>query len=300
MRRYIFVPVLCFMASHAIFAQDMGQLKALENHKLEVFYSDGFGQRTSLIAARVERALEFYQELLQFKPTVTLLVLSTADWRTHTTVPVVYGMPHYNEKTKTLVVAAEDNPFWRSFVPPDGQLPDSLSEQIQTVYKDDDDVSMKAFFDLLAIHELGHAFHDQAGLTMQRKWMGELFANILLHTFVAEEEPASLPALTTFPQMVILGGTKEFKYTSLRDIESRYDEIGEHHPKNYGWYQSRWHAAAADIYNATGIGVVNKLWVSLKNQNEFLQDEAFTAFLSNNVDKSVGDVMRHWDRDTVK
>lgn len=173
-------------------------------------------------------------------------------------------------------------------------------KQIQMVYENDGHVSMKAFFDLLAIHELGHAFHDQAGLTMQRKWMGELFANILLHTFVAGKEPGSLSALTLFPQMVISGGTREFTYTSLRDIESRYDEIGEHYPKNYGWYQSRWHASAADIYNAAGIGIVNKLWVSLKKQIEFLPDEAFIEFLSENVDKSVGDVMGQWDRNTIK
>ena len=298
-----YIPIVIFfllVVSHAILAQDRGQLKALKSPSLGIFYSDGFGQRASFIAKRVGRALGFCEKLLHFRPTVTLFVLSAADWRTHTTLPVVYGMPHYNEKTRTLVVAAEDNPFWRSFVPPDGHLPDSLSEQIQMVYKHEDDVSMKAFFDLLAIHELGHAFHDQAGLRMQRKWMGELFANILLHTFVAEKEPGSLSALTLFPQMVISGGAREFTYTSLRDIESRYDEIGEHYPKNYGWYQSRWHAAAADIYNAAGNGVLNKLWVSLKKQKEFLPDEAFIAFLSENVHKSVGDVMRHWDRDTIK
>jgi hypothetical protein len=100
--------------------------------------------------------------------------------------------------------------------------------------------------------------------------------------------------------MVISGCTKEFTYTSLGDIESRYDEIGEHFPKNYGWYQSRWHTAAAYIYNAAGKGVLHRLWEALKKQEELLSDEAFMAFLSENVDKRVGDVMRNWDRDTIR
>ena len=85
---------------------------------------------------------------------------------------------------------------------------------------------------------------------MQRKWMGELFVNILLHTYVAENEPQSLPALTLFPKMVVAAGSSEFKYTSLNDIQERYNDIARDYPKNYGWYQCRWHAAAADIYKS--------------------------------------------------
>jgi hypothetical protein len=75
-------------------------------------------------------------------------------------------------------VAAEDNALWKSFIPPSEQLPPSLAAQIKEVYSKDDALTMQPFFDLLALHELGHAFHQQAGLTMQRKWMGELFCNI--------------------------------------------------------------------------------------------------------------------------
>ena len=46
---------------------------------------------------------------------------------------------------------------------------------------------------------------------------GELFCNILLHTYIAENEPEQLSALTVFPQMVIAGGTDGFVYTSLSD-----------------------------------------------------------------------------------
>ena len=159
---------------------------------------------------------------------------------------------------------------------------------------------MQAFFDLLAIHELGHAFHMQAGLTMQRKWMGELFTNILLHTYIAEKEPQSLSALTLFPKMVIAGSTAEFKYTSLQDIHEHYNEVAQKYPKNYGWYQCRWHAASATIYDAGGKQVARKFWDALKSKKEILTDEQLIIFLETMADKSIAAMIKSWDAGIMK
>jgi hypothetical protein len=131
---------------------------------------------------------------------------------------------------------------------------------------------------------------------MQRKWMGELFVNILLHTYIAENEPEQLPALTTFPRMVVAAGHAAFKYTSLQELEDRYEEIARNSPKNYGWYQCRWHSAAADIYNAGGKDVGKKLWNALLGTKQKLTDEQLATFLSASADKSVADMMTGWDQ----
>ena len=303
MKQYIFQLMVSafFLVQPAMAQQPFQQLDSLKNKKTKVYYSAGYGERAAAITKRVDKAMAYYKKMLSFTPTVTFLVLSAGDWTKYTTLPVVYGMPHYNPDNKTLVVAAADNPFWKSFIPPVDQLPKALRENIQAAYKiADGGLSMQPFFDLLALHEVGHAFHTQAGLTMQRNWMGELFVNILLHTYIAEKEPEALPALTVFPQMVVAGGTAGFKFTSLKDVHERYNEIGSKHPKNYGWYQCRWHAAAAGIYDAAGKQVCTKLWYALKGQNEKLTDEQLLVFLETAADKTVGNVMRNWDRDTVK
>jgi len=281
-------------------AQSIDSLNQLENHGFPVYYSSGHQQRAETIALRIEKALSYHQELLGFKPTITLVILDPKDWAIYTTEPVVYGMPHYNERNNRLTVAAEDNVFWKSFLPPLDQLPESLRNSIQAAYNSDGHLTLQAFFDLLAIHELGHAFHMQGGLIMQRKWMGELFTNILLHTYIAEKEPGLLPALTLFPRMMVANGSKEFKYTSLQDIQERYGDIARQYPKNYGWYQCRWHSAAADIYDAGGKQVLQKLWNALKSQKEILPDEELVTFLRAMTDKSIADMVEHWDRDTIK
>lgn len=299
MKPYILLSmVVALLLAQPAEAQHYNQLHALTQHKAKVYYSAGHADRAKAIANRVDKAMSYYQQLLGYEPAVTLLILTPDDWTKYTKVPVVYGMPHYTND-KTLVMAAEDNAFWKSFIPPLDQLPLGFSEQLKGAYKDaKGNLSMQPFFDLLALHELGHAFHFQAGLNMQRKWLGELFANTLLHTYVAENEPESLPALTLFPQMVVGSGAKEYTYTSLQDVDKRYEEIGQNHPKNYGWYQSRWHMAAGQIYDSGGRLVSRKLWDALKSEKQNLNDQELVIILETKADKSFGEMIKNWERDT--
>lgn len=276
------------------FAQDFEGLIALDGYKTKVYFSPGNDKRANVVAARMDNVLDFYREIINFEPEVTMLVLNPVDWPKFTGFPV-YGMAHYMGN-KTLVVASENNEFWDSFIPPITQLPEELAESIKSTYVDEEgNLTMQPFFDLLAIHELGHAYHLQAGLNTQRMWMGELFCNILLHTYIAENEADQLPALTIFPQMVIAGGKEGYKYTQLNDIEERYEEIGQQHPQNYGWFQCRWHSAAGFIYDAEGTDNFVKLWNALSVQKEKLNDAELAEFLSDEVHQSVADVMLKWD-----
>ena len=293
--RILWALLFFFLSLPALLAaQNYDSLIHLDGYQTKVYYSNGTNERAKKMASRCDKVVQFYKKQIKFEPSVTLLILSPQDWSKYTNFPV-YGMPHYNDN-KTLIVASDDNDFWKSFIPPISQLPRQLADQIISTYSNKNgDLTMQAFFDLLAIHELGHAYHNQGKLTMQRKWMGELFANILLHTYIAENEPELLPALTVFPKMVEAGGKSELKYTSLKDLETNYTEIGQKYPKNYGWYQSRWHIAAGNIYNTGKVKTFKKLWVTLKSNNEVLDNAAFASLLSRKVHRSVADVLLKWD-----
>lgn len=281
-------------------AQTFDGLIDLKGYEQEVFYSPGHEARAKEIAARCDSANNYFSQLLGFRPTTSLFILAPNEWSTYGTFPV-YGMPHYPDfeqlpaeqgAKNRLVIAAEDNDFWRSFLPPLEQLPPALADKVRTAYRSNQgQLSMMPFFDQLALHELGHGFHAQAGLKMQRLWMQELFANIMLHTFIAENEPNLLPALETFPEMVVAAGSAEYKHTSLADFERLYDNMDA---KNYGWYQCRLHAAAKQIYEAGGAAVLPKLWDALKNTKAELTDEQFSAMLQTKVHPSVADVMLKW------
>jgi hypothetical protein len=281
---------------HTKTATDSVSLEALKGFTQTYYYSSGHEARAKNIAVFMENAGQFFQQELRFTPKAKLYILAPQDWKSIAAPPLrdVYGFPHNIDKGR-LAIAAEDNDFWRSFLPPVDKLPAPLAAQVRNAYgKPDGSYSMMPFFDLLALHEMGHSYTAQAGLKMQRHWMGELFVNIMLHTYAAEKQPELLPALQTFPNMVVSGGSADYKFTSLEDFERLYTTLGMG-PKNYGWYQCKLHSAAKGIYNAAGKKAMIKLWKALKKHQETMTDEEFINMLKKEVDASVANVYLKWN-----
>ncbi|WP_025763706.1 hypothetical protein [Dyadobacter tibetensis] len=274
----------------SVHAQTSPELNELTGFTIKAYYSPGNEDRARRIVGQCESALKYVQGLVYFMPEVRVFVLSPEHWKEYATFPL-YGMPHYTADNR-LVVASEDNDFWRSFIPPLDEIPSELAEKIKSTYTTGHgSVSTMAFFDLLALHELGHGFHQQGGLTMQRLWMQELFCNIMLHIYIAENEPEKLPALTVFPDMVVASRTSDYEYTSLADFERLYDNMD---PENYGWYQCRLHVAGKDIYEGGGASVFVKLWKLLKAHSSPLSDEHLVELLNEAVSPEIADVYREW------
>ncbi|HMR93384.1 MAG TPA: hypothetical protein PKC69_13770 [Chitinophagaceae bacterium] len=294
----------CISISAASFAQGGGSdtiphppLEQLAGYSQTIYYSPGYETRAESIAGFMEKAGAFFKKEIKYMPKATLYILGPQHWKSIAAAAVqdVYGFPH-NIDDSRLVIAAADNDFWRSFLPPADQLPPPVAADVKKAYgQPDGSYSMMPFFDLLALHEMGHSYHSQAGLHMQRNWMKELFVNIMLHTYIAEKQRSLLPALETFPNMVTGAGTAEYTFTSLRDFERLYASLGMG-ARNYGWYQCKLHAAAKDVYNAGGKKVLKKLWKALKKHQEKMTDEAFAQMLSKEVHASVADVFLKWNK----
>ncbi len=300
----ICILTVLLMFSNYSFAQDTLktttqpiQLEKLEGYTQTFYYSQGHMERAKSIAQFMENAGAYFQKEIGFTPRAKLYILAPQHWKDFAAKPLheVYGFPH-NVDEGQLVIAVEDNDFWRSFLPPVDKLPSHLAAEVTKAYgKPDGSFSMMPFFDLLALHEMGHSYTAQAGLKMHRYWMGELFVNIMLHTYIAEKQPLLLPALETFPNMVVGAGTADYNYTSLNDFEKLYPTLGMG-PKNYGWYQSKLHSAAKDIYNSGGKNVLKKLWIALEKHQEELTDEEFISILNKEVHPSVANVFLEWNK----
>jgi hypothetical protein len=284
------------------FAQDTSrnvtppaQLDTIKGVNQTIYYSAGRVERARSIVNFMHSAITYFQNEISFTPNTKLYILAPQDWKGIAAQPLknVYGFPH-NLDSGRLVIAADDNAFWASFLPPVEKFPPPLAAQISKAYgKPDGTYSMMPFFDLLALHELGHSYTSQAGLKMHRHWMAELFVNIMLHTYVAEKQPQLLPALEAFPDMVIAAGASGYPFTSLVDFERLYPTLGMG-AKNYGWYQCRLHAAAKAIYNSGGSGIMKKLWTVLKKYQREMTDNEFTTMLSKEVHPSVANVYLKW------
>ncbi len=273
------------------------ELRSLEGYGFDVRYSPGLEARTRAIAGQVASVIEQMAPRLGVTPEVELLVLAEADWADHTRFPV-YGMPHILGG-RTLIVAGEDNPMWQGFLPDPASLAEADAEAVRAVYRDASGAPTAApFFDLLAIHELGHAFTAQGGIEVQRLWLGEFLPNLILHVWAEEAAPELLPALTTLPDLWVAAGPGDHPFTSLAELEANYVRIGQEHPDNYGWYQGRWHQGARRLYDAGGGAMLDRLWEALRDTPEPLDDEALIELLDSRVHPALGSWVRNWDAET--
>lgn len=299
----VFISVFVMFFGSLNFAQNKSaditpssNLKKLKGFTQEYYYSVGHKESALNLAQFMEDAGSFYKAELGFTPEIKMFILAPGDWKTYAAPPLhgVYGFPHNIDRVR-LAVAAEDNDFWRSFLKNPDELPNGLKERVTAAYGTaGGKYSMRPFFDLLAVHEMGHSYTSQAGLKTQRHWMEELLVNIMLHTYVAEKQKNLLPALETFPDMVVNAGSTTYKHTTLADFETLYPTMGMG-PENYGWYQSMLHSQAKKIYDAGGKIVMKKLWKMLKDNQKEMTDEEFAAMLLKDVHPSVANVYLKWN-----
>lgn len=286
--------IVLLLLTNITFAQTYDDLQKLDGVIQNVYFSSDAKERAVKITESVAGAEEYFQKQFKVKPNYTLLVLAPDDWKKYAHPNVMYGIPHFLPDGR-LVVASENNEFWKRNTPPVDKLPKELAQRMKDTYTDKNgEINLTEGFDLLAIHELGHAFQHAAGMLTQRNWLSEIFCNVLLHTYLAEKNPSQLPYITVFTQVAVQSfPPARLKYTKLEDFETYYIEIAKNSPDNYGWYQCRFHIAAGEIYDLGGVSAMKKMWDMLLAQKTTLNDEDLMKLLKN-TDSSLEQTITNW------
>lgn len=254
------------------------------------------------MATRCAGAMAWLGQSAQFgfTPRVTLLVLGPSDWSRYAAPGEPYGMPHTalprtalprTAAGSTLVVAASSNLVWENTLPPLASLPTAAATSLAATYRNaSGQLSLARLFDLLALHELGHLYYRQAGLGRPRYWLEEFFARLLLHSYTASHEPAQLPALEVFPQVVVAGNDpNKLPYHTLTDFEQQYGAMERVQPQNYGWYQCRLYRAVAGVYDADHAALA-QLWRALRHTQTTYTDTELASFLAAHVSPAMAQV----------
>jgi hypothetical protein len=271
------------------------ELVPIESNSETVYASKGHEQLGKQLATLLEGANRYMSDLVGMPaPKTTILVLSKEDWGRFTNPQIIYGMPHYG--VAKLVVAAEDNDFWRANMPPLQALTLEQQEVFRQIYTNQaGELSVRPFFDLLAIHELGHGWTVNHKIKRQRFWLEEVFCNLFLHTYIAEKHPELLPALEALPMLQATGNRDSFKYTTLTQFEEGYWIIGRDAPVNYGWYQFRFHYAAKQVYDQAGPAALKNLWNFMADLSEVVDEDTLMDGLQNKVHPAMANVFLNWN-----
>jgi hypothetical protein len=282
-------------------------LAQLSGYPFEVRYSEGALIRARAAADLAADAYAYFGRLFSgIEPDIAVMVVDETDWESRQP----YGLPFFNDddgqiRPGIVVMPAGSGDFWISIGRELHEASPSDYPRLLATYPDGEGgLDLQPFFDLVTIHELGHAFEVLGDLRLPTFWLGEIFANLALHAFVATRQPGSL---TTLEVLSIVGAQSprldarmhSQGYTTLEDLEAHY--TGGHSPMsalNYVRYQYRWQRLAAMMFDADGEKGVVRFWDCFHATDRLNSGDVTAAslapLLSTEVSETLGRAVRDW------
>jgi hypothetical protein len=282
-------------------------LARLGGYPFEVRYSDGALVRARAAADVAADAYAYFSRLLTgVEPDIAVIVADEADWQSRQP----YGLPFFNDDDGQLrpgivVMPAGSGDFWIAIGQDIRDASPRGYARLLAAYPDGGDgLDLQPFFDLVTIHELGHAFEVLGDLRLPTFWLGEIFANLALHAFVATRRPESLNTLevlsTVGAQSRRLGARMRAEgYSTLEELEAHYTGGDQPmSPLNYVWYQYRWQRLAAKMFNADGEAGLIRFWDGFHGTDRLSSGEVTAASLApllrTEVSETLGRAIQNW------
>lgn len=257
-------------------------LASLPGFPFQVHTSASTREQAARLADRCLKAYAYLGEMLAFRPQCALIVLNRADWSERASNPL-YGMPYYD--AGNLFLPGEPSDLAASLEEAVSSAPPQAAQVIEQVYGTGAG-RLAPFADLLAVHEMAHAFHDGVPFVFPRSWLMELFADMALYVFVVANEPDRVLHLETLPRVTLENGLLKPVSRDLRYFEAFYPGI---EPRTYVWYQFRFTMMAKELVDAAGPDMLRRLWDAFA-----VSDGQLGAILGSQVHPAAGQWLAAW------
>jgi hypothetical protein len=283
------------------------ELSQLTGYPFEVRYSDGSLARARAAADVAANAYGYFSRLFSAaEPDIAVIVANEADWSGNGP----YGLPFFRDdpgeiRPGIVLMPAGGGDFWEGI----GQdirdaSPRGYAKLLATYPDGTGGLELQPFFDLITIHELGHAFEVLGDLRLPTLWLSEIFVNLAMHAFVATQLPASLQTLEVLP--TVGAGSRKLAaqmraggYSTLEELQAHYtggDDSMD--PLNYVWYQHRWLRLAAKMFEVDGEDGLVRFWDCFHSVDRVNASEATAAslapLLTTEVSPILGRAVRDW------
>jgi hypothetical protein len=282
-------------------------LAILGGYPFEVRYSKGSSERARVMADLTADAYVYFGRLFSsVQPDIAIIVANRSDWESRQP----YGLPFFNDdegqiRPGIVVMPSGRGEFWVAMGEDLHDASPMGYSRLLTTYPDGTGgLDLQPFFDLVVIHELGHAFEVFGDLRLPTFWLGEIFANLALHTFVATKRPEDMATL----ESLAIVGTESPRldariraegYSTLEELETHYTGGGDPmSPLNYVWYQYRWLRLAAAMYEASGEDALVRLWGYFRSIGGTVHGDkttdALARLLNTEVSETLGRAVMSW------
>jgi hypothetical protein len=283
------------------------ELARLDGYPFEVRYSDGSLVRARAAADVAAKAYRYFGRLFAgAAPDIAIIVAGEADWSGNGP----YGLPFFRDDAAEIrpgivLMPAGGGDFWKEIGQDIRDASPRGYAKLLGAYPDGaGGLHLQPFFDLITIHELGHAFEVLGDLRLPTFWLSEIFVNLAMHAFVATQLPASLPTLEVLP--TVGAGSRKLAarmrangYSTLEELQAHYtggDDSMD--PLNYVWYQHRWLRLAARMFEADGEDGLVRFWDCFHSADRVNASETTAAslapLLTTEVSPTLGRAVRDW------
>jgi hypothetical protein len=283
------------------------ELARLEGYPFEVRYSDGALVRATAAADVAAHAYVYFSRLFSaVEPDIAVIVADEADWSSNGP----YGLPFFNDdagqiRPGVVVMPAGGGDFWIEMAQDlRDASPHGYAKLLATYPDGTGGLDLQPFFDLITIHELGHAFEVLGDLRLPTFWLSEIFVNLALHAFVATRLRASLTTLEVLPTVGAgsrkLGARMRAEgYSTLEELQAHYPPGSDESmsPLNYVWFQYRWQRLAAKVFAADGEDGLVRLWDCFHSRDrvdDWATAASLAPLLTAEVSPTLGREVRDW------
>jgi hypothetical protein len=283
------------------------ELPQLGGYPFEVRYSDGSLVRARAAADLAADAYVYFSRLFSaVEPDIAVIVADEADWSGNGP----YGLPFCNDdaggiRPGVVVMPAGGGDFWIEIARDLRDASPRGYAKLRATYPDGaGGLDLQPFFDLITIHELGHAFEVLGDLRLPSFWLSEIFVNLAMHAFVATQRPASLPTLEVLS--TVGAGSRKLAarmraegYSTLEGLQAHYTGSDDSmSPLNYVWFQYRWLRLAAKMFAVDGEDGLVRFWDCFHSTDRIDAGVATAAslapLLTTEVSPTLGRAVRDW------
>jgi hypothetical protein len=224
---------------------------------MPTFYSPHTQLRAKYLQRLLGGEIQYYahQFDVPFGP-VTMAVLNAEQW------PEVagdepYGMPSIDgTKPPVFIMPASWNEVTWMVVPKREQVPPAILRKALANGKHWNQVKFEGC-DGIGTHEIGHSVIRQLGIDPQTKWFNEFLASYAGYAYLKARDPGQALSNEIFWTFGLKNSPHPF--TKLDDFESKYDELQEKYPGNYGWYQLALDQRVIEIYRQSGVDYLREI-----------------------------------------
>jgi len=221
--------------------------------RITVYFDRGHEAKAVRLRTLVQDAVQFFSDSLGVAPDLTLAVVERPTWeRTFTWQP--YGIPGVEGTPPVAFLpATDDNVAADDALSIAAGISDSARRLVRAAGSTWDDASRR-YVDLVALHELGHAFVASYGISVRSKWFNEWLATYFAYTYLR----AMRPREAQLWEGILQGYTDAVhpEHRSLADFERLYAGVGA---RNYVWYQAQFQARVAAVHDAHGVQFLRML-----------------------------------------